>query len=252
MEQRGKLLTYDAATGNGLVALIDDASTSKLPFAIDAWHSAEPPRVGMVVDVIPGNGTPGFRPVAEADLVKEKLGHLGQQWTRTVEQTLAGDSARLATSKAASVSARLGKTALAGYAVYAGATVFANFATVRVMGMGSGTTLYDLSTVLAQTGGGSGLRFLLWLSYASLALPLVWTDRKAWLAHCMPLAAVLLCLYSVKSALSDLQQRMGQLLGAGNAPSFSDFLSFGAGFWVCLLAGAVLAIHGVVNARRAI
>ena len=252
MAQRGKLLTYDAATGNGLVALIGGANTAKLPFAIDAWQSAEPPQVGMVVDVISDQNRVDFRPVAEVDLMKEKFGGLGQRLSQSVEKTLQSDGAQQTTLTANALANRLGKTALAGYAVYAAATVFVNFATVRVMGMGGGTSLYDLSTLMAQAGGGSGLRFLLWLSYLSLALPLFWQNRKAWLAHAMPLATVLLCLYSVKSALSDMQNQMGQILGSRNTPSFSDFFSFGAGFYLCLLAGVVLAVHGVMKTKTKI
>jgi len=254
MAQRGKLLTYDAATGKGMVALIDRADGARLAFTIEAWQSAELPRAGMVVDVVDANADAaspfGFRPVLEADLMKERIGSFGQQLSQTVGRTLASDGAQQAAARAVSIKARLGVPVLAGYAVYAGATVFANFATVRVMGMGGGATLYELSTVLARAGGSGALNFLLWLSWLSLAVPVFWTARKAWLAHCLPLATVLLCLYSVYRSVSDMQAQMGRLLGSGNLPGLSDFLSFGAGFYLCLLAGLGLAIHAILAAKR--
>lgn len=252
MAQRGKLLTYDAATGNGLVALMGGTSAAKLPFAVDTWQSAEPPQVGMVVDVISDQDKIDFRPVAEVDLMKEKLGNFGQQLSQSVGKTLHSDAAQQTALTATSFVDRLGKPTLVGYAVYAAASVFVNFATVHVMGLGGGTSLYDLSTVMAQAGAGSGLRFLLWLSYLSLAVPLFWPNRKAWLAHTMPLATVLLCLYSVNSALSDMQNQMGQLLGSRHTPRLGDFLSFGTGFYVCLLAGGVLAVHGAMKTKTKI
>lgn len=124
----------------------------------------------MAVEVSDEGDALELAPVPEAEIVKEKLARLGGALQRAVDRAPGAVRAAGADGVAGTLVARLGVPALAGYAVFAGATLFANFATVKVIGMEGGTSLYDLSTAMAQAGGSSGLRLLLWMAYLSLCV----------------------------------------------------------------------------------
>jgi hypothetical protein len=88
---------------------------------------------------------------------------------------------------------------------------------------------------LSDSGGGSGIKLLVLLAYGSIALPLVWADKKAWLALLLPLLSVLWAFWSVRRSMGPM----------------AELFSYGIGFYLCLGSALVLAVMGVQRHRAA-
>lgn len=245
--QRGKLLTYDPATGKGLITMLGGASAQKLAFAIEDWTSSEVPKIGMTLMVETVDGKISLAPVPDSELVKEKLGNLGQQLSGTFDKTVSSNGAAQIKQVGGNIVATIGAPVLAAYALFFVGTVFFNFANIKVMGTSGGASLYDLSALMAQAGGGSSSKLFIWLGFLSVLVPVFWKNPKAWLSYFMPLLAVLAALFTAWSAVSDMKKQMAELLGPNNLPGFSDFFSFGAGFYLAFIAAAALTYIGFMN-----
>jgi len=134
---------------------------------------------------------------------------------------------------AAAIVARYGRPVLIAYGVFLIGSLFLNAISMEMFGMKQGKPLWDLSTQLSQSGGGGGVKLLLLLAYVSVAVPLIWRDKRAWLAFLLPLLAVLWAFWSVRRAMGPMSQ----------------LFSYGLGFWLCLLASIFIAAAGLNRLR---
>ena len=128
---------------------------------------------------------------------------------------------------------RYGPPMLVSYVVFLLATLAFHFISIQFFGQKQGASLFDLSSTLSRagSGGAGGVKVLLLLAYASIAVPLVWADKRGWLALLLPLVTVLWGWWSVRSAL-------------GGAGPMGDLFSYGFGFYLSCLAALVLAGGG--------
>jgi hypothetical protein len=242
--KRGKLLTYDTATGAGLIAPLGSQAIEKIPFTIEQWNSNEVPRVGMIITISKTDSQLHFTPLSDTENAKEKLTQFGRQLYDTFESSIPDESGARAKVIAGSVINAIGKPALVAYSLFFIGTIFFNFMSVHVMGSNGGTSLWDLSAMMSQMGGGGSVKLLLFIAFVSVGVPFFWKDAKAWLAYCVPLFSILYACYVTWSAVSDMKKKMGGFLGSANLPSFSDFFSFSGGFYITAASGLALATLG--------
>ncbi len=129
----------------------------------------------------------------------------------------------------ASILAHYGKPLLIGFGVFLIGTLFFPFISMQMLGMSQGRTLWDLSSQLSQTGGGGGVKLLVLLAIVSIATPLVWKDKRAWLALLLPLLSVLWAFWSVKRAMGPM----------------AELVSYGIGFYLCVASAIFVAATAV-------
>ena len=155
---------------------------------------------------------------------------------------------------AGAAGARMDPPVLAGYALLVAATAMLTFVSLQVPFLGD-----QELTLLALTGMaervGSSARVLLYAAWLSALVPLLWKDRRAWLALLAPLLALLVMLWSVNGALSMPggadAAAMAELLGDDALREMrraaAEMFSFGLGMYASVLAALWLAALG---ARR--
>ena len=129
----------------------------------------------------------------------------------------------------ASIVARYGQPLLIGFGVFLIGALFFPFISMQMLGVKQGSTLWDLSTQLSQSGGGGGVKLLVLLAIVSIAVPLVWKDKRAWLALLLPLLSVLWGFWSVKKAMGPM----------------AELFSYGIGFYLCIASALFVAAAAV-------
>lgn len=232
---RGKILQYNGNDGTG-TAVVDG---TQYRFAISSWKGDVAPAVGRIVEVIVRDGAvETAMPVAEDVLLREKTAELTGKLGSLVGKL--SESGGGSTAGQSGVVERYGKPLLAAYGVFLLASLVLDAVKIEFFGMGQGRPLFDLASLLSQMGGGGGVKFLLILAYASIAVPHFWSDRRAWLALVLPLVAVLWGVWSVYSGISNA----GGGLGGMMARELSDVISLGLGFYLSLISGGVIAAMG--------
>lgn len=242
--ERGKLLTYDTATGAGLIASLGSQAIEKIPFTIERWTSNEVPRVGMTITISKTDGQLHFTPLSDTENAREKLTQFGRHLSDTFETSMPDEGGARAKVIAGTIINAVGKPALVAYSLFFIGAIFFNFMSVHVMGSNGSTSLWDLSAMMSQMGGGGSVKLLLFIAFVSVGVPFVWKDAKAWLAYCVPLLSMLYACYVIWSAVSDMKKQMGAFLGNANLPSFSDFFSFSGGFYITAASGLALVTLG--------
>jgi hypothetical protein len=140
---------------------------------------------------------------------------------------------------------RYGKLMLGAWVLFLLGTLAFNAVSVSMMSVSMGKSLFDIASLMSQMGadGGGMIKVLLLLGYASIAVPLFWHDRRAWLALLVPLLAVVWAVFSVVHTLDSLPQGFGSGMG--------DLFHLGFGFYLSLLAAIVLAVLGVKRSLTA-
>lgn len=243
---RGRILQYNGNDGTGVVVV----DGQQYRFSIALWRGDVAPAVGKVVDIsMDADVLHSLMPVPDDVLMREKTAELtGKIGTFVGGLRGPGDSASsgVASDIGGSVVQRYGVPILAAYAAFLLGTLTFNAITVSFFGQSQGAPLYDIAKLLSQTGAGGGVKGALLLAYASVATPLVWRDRRGWLALMVPIVVVLWAVWSGYHAVSSAGDAMGEY-GRDMAREVSKAFSFGFGFYVSLAAGAVLAAGG---ARR--
>ncbi len=141
-----------------------------------------------------------------------------------------------------SIIRQFGKPILVAYLLFLIGTLAFNAVSVSAFGQGMGKSLFDIASLMSQLGGtgGGSIKALLLLAYASIATPMLWRDRRAWLALALPLLALLWAIFSTMHALNSL--------GGGMTQGMSDFFSISFGFYLALAAALALAVLGVKQA----
>jgi hypothetical protein len=232
---RGTLVSYDPATGNGLVS----ADGNKVPFAITAWKSDSVPRVGMTVEIHPADdGSAAFAPVRGMDFPADPLGRIGGMLTSDGAKRIAGSAQQM--------TARVGVPVLVAYALL----IFG------VMVLAAGRFHYSQVnrsvsfTAFEFIGFSWFLQMLTLLALASVAVPYFWKNRLAWLAYAYP--ALLLFFFApifMTTSADDAERYWSTRfsVSAGFMTIEPDSGSFGVGLYVTVAAGIFLAIIGFKN-----
>lgn len=252
---RGKIIQYNGADGSGTVVV----EGRQYRFTLDTWRADSAPTVNKVVEVTLDNElVAALVTVGDDVLLKEKAAQLGGKLgsllnkipTSTPSPTGTSTDApapAAATPRGASASAmsagsivqQYGKPILVAYLLFLIGTLAFNAVSVSAFGQGMGKSLFDIASLMSQLGGtgGGSIKALLLLAYASIATPLLWHDRRAWLAMALPLLALLWAIFSTIHAMSSLGGEVTQ--------GMSDFFSVSFGFYLSLIAALALAVLGV-------
>jgi hypothetical protein len=216
---RGRILQYNGSDGTGIVV----ADGQQYKFGIGVWKSATAPVVGKTVElVLDGTTVQAVTLVGDDVLLREKTaeltGKLGELVSKSGASGVGG-----------SVLARYGRVILVAYVLFLIGTLMLNAISMEMFGMKQGKPMFDLAAQLSQAGGGGGVKALLLLAYLSIGVPLVWPDKRAWLALLMPLLAVLWGLWQIHNSVGPM----------------AELFSYGIGFYLSVAAAVVLAGSGV-------
>jgi hypothetical protein len=264
---RGRILQYNGTDGTGTIA----ADNQQYKFDIGVWKSPTAPTVGKTVELVVQDSQLSAVTIVPDDvLLREKTAELGGKLSTLVSgigksaggtggpaaaahPNASGGAAVIGAAPGLNLAGnpivqRYGTLTLGAYAVYLLATLVFNAISITFLGSSQGKPLYDIANLMSQIGGGGGVKFMLIIGYASIAVPVVWKDRRAWLALCLPLLAVLGAIWSGIHAINSAAGGFGG--GAGGGPGVSDLFSLGFGFYLSLAAGLVLAWAGVQRFSR--
>lgn len=256
---RGRILQYNGTDGTGTIAAADQ----QYKFDIGTWKSPTAPMVGKTVELVVEDSRVSTVTIVPDDvLLREKTAELGGKLGSLVSGIgknagTPGSSAPHSSGGGAAMSGspglnlasnpivqRYGMVTLGAYVVYLIGTLALNAISITFLGSSQGKPLYDVADLMSQLGGGGGVKFMLLIAYASIAVPLVWKDKRAWLALVLPLLAVLGAIWSGIHTINSAAN------GGGGGPGASDLFSLGFGFYISLIAGLVLAWAGVQRFMR--
>ena len=241
---RGKIIHYNANDGKGLVA----ANERQFAFGIDQWRSDTAPAVNQTVELqLADDGLKTLARVSEETLLKEKaselagkLGGVGGAALGSLKHSSPGGAANLHGAVA-----RMGKPLLGLHALFVLSALALPYLRVTApFGGGRSFTLVSLSELASQLGSPVGGSILPWLAILSLAVPLFWRGRWAWLALLLPLLATLKPGLDVFSAIRKATAQASQFdsrVGTAVAERLLEMLGTGMGLWLCLATALGLA-----------
>lgn len=248
---RGRIIHYNGSDGRGLVA----AGSRQFPFEIAHWRSDTAPTVNQVVDMaLAGDLVDSLTRVPEDVLLKEKAGQLANRLGTAGGAALQSlkESAPDGTTVGSGWLTRLGKPLLVAHALFVISALAMSYVHVGLGRAGRSFTLHGLSALSESLGASVGGAFWTWMAILSVALPLLWRRRWAWLALLLPLLATLKPLLDFAAAARDASREMGTMFGsrAGSRMMNQMFEMFdsGVGFWVCLLTALFIAMVGMKRA----
>jgi len=246
---RGRIIHYSGNDGRGLIA----ADNRQLPFEIAHWRSDTAPAVNVVVEVsMSGDALEAVARVSDEVLIREKAGQLASKLGSAGGAALQSlKDATPAGMPRTSVGALqfLGKPLLVAHGMFAFAALMLPFLSIDPLGLGGKSfTLAGLSEASEDMGTSVGGALWVWLAILSIALPVFWRNRLAWLALLLPLFATLkpgidLALAAAK-ATRGLNDSFESQLQRQIVEQLLDALQIGFGAWVCVLAGLVIAAIG--------
>lgn len=262
--QRGRIIQYNPNSGTGIV-LVGEVQR---PFEISTWRGAEAPQLNRVTEVQEENGTVlTITPVSERALLAERatelkselgsigssLGSLGAALGSRAAGAMSDATRNIGVTNGNAVAmatpARIDRPVIAGYAAFALATTVLTFISIQVPFFGDRSLTLLAATGLAEQIGSSA-RPLLFGAYLSILVPLLWKERRAWLALAVPLLTLLLMIWTANRAFA-------APFGGGDAAGAAAFLgpdaaeemrrvasemfSFGLGFYASIGASLYLA-----------
>jgi hypothetical protein len=265
---RGKIIQYNGADGSGTIV----ADGKQYPFVLAVWRGNHAPTVNKTVEITFDRDTiSAIDAVADDVLIKEKAAEFGEKLGASLNKLRAsipasggaaagaaaapvgGASPGSAANDAPADSAltvnaileRYGKLMLGAWVLFLLGTLAFNAVSMSMMGASMGKSMFDTASLMSQMGadGGGMIKVLLLLGYASIAVPLFWRNRRAWLALLVPLLAVVWAVFSVLHTLDSLPRGFGSGMG--------DLFHLGFGFYLSLLAAIVLAVLGVKRSLSA-
>lgn len=245
---RGKIIHYNSSDGRGLVAAAD----RQLPFEIAQWRSDVAPAVNQVVDVVlSGDTLASLARISEDVLLKEKAGQLANALGSAGGAALQSlrDARPADGSSAGGALQVLGKPLLVAQGIFALSALALPYLSINPMGMGGrSVTLAGLSDLSELMGASVGGAFWVWLGILSIALPVFWKSRWAWLALLLPLLAALKPALDIASAARKAARGMEGMLGAQAGSQVTqqmlDMIDTGIGLWACLLSALFIAALG--------
>ena len=247
---RGRIIHYNGNDGRGLIA----TDNRQLPFEIAHWRSDTAPVVNVVVELsMAGDALEAVTRVPDDVLLKEKAGQLASKLGTAGGAAL--QSLKDAAPPNAGASATggwqlLGKPLLIAHGVFAFSALMLPFLSIDPIGLGGKSfTLAGLSEASEDMGTSVGGALWVWLAILSIALPVFWRNRLAWLALLLPLFASLkpgidLALAAAK-ATRGLNDSFESQLQRQIVEQLLEALQIGFGAWVCVLAALVVAAFGL-------
>lgn len=252
---RGKIIQYNGNDGSGLIS----ADGRQLDFSIRQWRGEMAPTVNRMVEIqLDGEAVASVTAVPEDVLLREKAAEFKEK-LGGAGSLLGAEGGNLGRN----LIAQLGIPLAAAYGVFFLASLAVNFGTIKTMGMGVSTSLYDLVAHFSQMGKGS-YQVLLYGAYLSFLAPVFWKHRFAPLATLLPVVMLLAFVGALYGDYSNTNQtymaqmsQVGSLFGGramGSVKplygSFSDFFSFGLGFYLCLAASLAVGWLGAAKTLR--
>ncbi len=262
--QRGRIIQYNPLAGTGIVAVGD----AQRAFEIRHWRGAEAPQLNRIADVEEEAGIVTLvAPVPERVLLAERaselkaglgalgssLGAIGATLGARAAASAAGTRPDAAPAGAGVAAPRLDRTVVGGYALFVVATAFLTFVSIEIPFAGDRGVTLLAATGLADQAGAGAARLLLLAAYASALVPLVWKDRRAWLALLLPLAALAIMGLSAERALTaqfggaddGAAAFLGEQAVEEMRRAAAEMVSFGLGLYASAAAGVLLAAVGV-------
>lgn len=247
---RGRIIHYNGTDGKGLIS----ADQRQIPFEISLWRSDTAPAINQVVEMRLDDETlESVTRVTDDVLLKEKAsdlaGKLGAAGGAALHSLREAAPGNLPQVRAGAVQF-LGKPLLIAHGVFAFSALMLPFLSIDPLGLGGRSfTLASLSEASEAMGTSVGGALWVWLAVLSIALPVVWRNRLAWLALLLPLFASLkpgidLALAASK-ATSGINDSFESQLQRQIVEQLLDALQIGFGAWVCVLAGLVIAAIGL-------
>jgi hypothetical protein len=247
---RGKIIQYNGADGSGTLV----AEGKQYRFALTSWRGDSAPAINKTVEfVADGDAVTAVTAVGDDVLLKEKAAELGGKFGASLNKLRASiPASNGASSDAAangpapggaitvnSVIERYGKLTLGAWVLFLLGTLAFNAVSMSMMGASIGKSLFDIASLMSQMGAGGGgmIKVLLLVGYASIAVPLFWRDRRAWLVLAVPLLAVLWAIFSTIHTINSLGDQVSSGMG--------DVFHISFGFYLSLAAALVLAGLGV-------
>lgn len=244
---RGKIIHYNSNDGRGLVA----TEERQVAFEITQWRSDTAPALNQIVDLVLDNeALASLAKVPDEVLLKEKAGQLAGKLGAAGGAALQSLKEHAPAECTGGWLMLLGKPLLGIHAFFAVSALVLPYLKVNPMfGGGRSFTLVGVSHLSESMGTSVGGAFWTWLAIASLALPVVWKARWAWLALLLPLLATLKPLLDLMSAASQAADGARGALGDQFAnqivKQMADMLGTGIGFWLCLASALTLAGIGI-------
>ena len=248
---RGKIIHYNGNDGRGLIA----ADNRQLPFEIAHWRSDTAPAVNLVVELtMAGDALESVTRVPDDVLLKEKASQLASKLGTAGGAALQSlkDAAPPSTAASASGGLQLlGKPLLIAHGVFVVAALLLPFISIESpFGIGGKSfSLTGLSEASEAMGASVGGAFWPWLGILSIALPVFWRNRFAWLALLLPLFAAVKPAIDLALAARKASEQMSDALGADVgrqiAKQIADMLHIGVGAWICVLAALFIAAIGI-------
>ena len=247
---RGRIIHYNGTDGKGLIS----ANQRQIPFEISHWQSEIAPAINQVVDLVLDGDTPtSVTRVTDDVLLKEKatdlagkLGAAGGAALHSLRDAAPGNISHAPTDALQ----LLGKPLLIAHGIFAFSALMLPFLSIDPLGLGGRSfTLVGLSEASEAMGTSVGGALWVWLAILSVALPVFWRNRLAWLALLLPLLATLkpgidLALAASK-ATRGLNDSFESQLQRQIVEQLLDALQIGSGAWICGLAAIVIAIIGL-------
>ena len=247
---RGRIIHYNGADGKGLIA----ADQRQVPFEISHWRSDTAPAINHTVElVVTGDTLQSVTRVTDDVLLKEKASELaGKLGTAggAALQSLKGAAPAGASSRPAGALQFLGKPLLVAHGLFVFAALLLPFLTINPLGLGGKSfTLAGLAEASEAMGTSVGGAVWVWLAILSIALPVFWRHRMAWLALLLPLFAAIKpgidLAFAASKATSALGDSFEAQLQRQIVEQLIDALQIGFGAWVCVPAGLVVALIGI-------
>ena len=245
---RGKIIHYNAGDGRGLIA----TDGRQIPFEIGQWRSDTAPAVNQVVDVtMDVDNLESVTRVSEEALLKEKAGQLAGKLGSAGGAALQSlkDSSPADGSAVNGLLKMLGKPLLIAHGLFAfSALVLPYLSTAALFGSRS-FTLVGISKLAESMGQSVGNSFWTWLAIVSIALPVFWKSRWAWLALLLPLLATtkpfLDMAIAAGKAAKEMQDMFGPNAGSQVMDNLLEMFEISFGFWVCLISALFIAGIGL-------
>ena len=247
---RGRIIHYNGTDGKGLVS----ADQRQVPFEISHWHSDTAPAINQVVELaLAGDILESVKRIPDDVLLKEKAselaGKLGTAGGAALQSLKDATPAGMPGTRPAALQF-LGKPLLVAHGIFAFSALMLPFLSINPLGLGGKSfTLAGLSEASEAMGTSVGGALWVWLAILSIALPVFWRNRLAWLALLLPILATIKPGLDLAMAASKATRTLGDSfesrLQRQIIEQLIDALQVGSGAWICVLAALVVAAVGL-------
>lgn len=244
---RGRIIHYNGTDGKGLVS----ADQRQVPFEISHWHSDTAPAINQVVELtLAGDILESVTRITDDVLLKEKASELAGKLGAASGAALHSLKDAAPAGATTGVVQFLGKPLLVAHGIFVFSALMLPFLSIDPLGLGGRSfTLAGLSEASEAMGASVGGALWVWLAILSIALPVFWRNRLAWLALLLPAFATFKpgidIALAASKATRGLNDSFESQLQRQIVEQLLDALQIGVGAWVCVLAALVVAAIGL-------